>query len=760
MPVTDASGTRYQVLRTREHWLRSTHDRTALDGARAVVTLAPTRPAAVRETTGDAALLRAGVAWDGCGRVFRSLPDQGRIAVQRGDQVVLLGDAAAPVAGCPPGEPWLVRPRGLAIDVDPVGGDRLYIADEGAARVVIVDLATARCIGRLRPPPVAGRASQPWDLCRDRDGRGALLLDRNARAVWRIRPDRAPILLLGPGGEWEHAGGASLHDPLAIARSADGAICVLDRDPSYAVGGGGGLAIVWARRHDIKVAVLPAGDVDPLATTTVALDGDGYLYVGGDPGLPVVRYALEGARADEYGFELHATGYWKAWSFDGGALATDPEGDVVFTTPDGLSGLAPAYPNYQRPGRVVSFALDGGVQGCVWHRIFLEACLPEQTGLAVRTLTADTLDAPATVTLQPPAGFTTADMRPWDGSPVVPSTEPGWVELPGLLRRPAGADRPFYDPGAEPGFDLYEALVLSPPGRYLWVELTLIGTDRRTPSVRGARVYFPRPSWLRYLPEVYREDPRAAEFLDRLLSIFEGFHGELDAVRDHLAILFEPLAVPPEALDWLAGWLGLVLDPRWPEDKRRQLVRRAARLYRDRGTLPGLTAMLGVYLDHPFHLVEAFRTRNAGGVVAGGPTPSSDGSGGTAGGTSIVGGGLVLAEPDQLLADTRRYAHRFTLFVAGELSAVERAVVGDILEVEKPAHTLAEVCDVTETCTVGQRALVGISTLVGRGPAFSHAVVGGDGWPLGRQVVVGGSPGSGGAGQVGTFNVGRNTVLR
>jgi hypothetical protein len=312
MPVTDASGTRYHVLRAREHWLRSTHDRTALDGDRAVVTLAPTRPASTRETTGDAALLRAGVAWDGCGRVFRSLPGQGRIAVMRGDQVVLLGDAAAPIEGCLPGEPWLVRPRGLAIDLhpgaDPVGGGRLYIADEGAARVVIVDLATARSIGRLRPPAVAGRASQPWDLCRDLDARGALLLDRNARAVWRIRPDRAPILLLGPGGEWEHRGGASLHDPLAIACSADGAICVLDRDPSYALGGGGGLAIVWARRHDIKVAVLPAGDVDPLATTTLAFDGDGYLYVGGDPGLAVVRYALEGARADEYGFELHAGG--------------------------------------------------------------------------------------------------------------------------------------------------------------------------------------------------------------------------------------------------------------------------------------------------------------------------------------------------------------------------------------------------------------------------------------------------------------------
>jgi phage tail-like protein len=338
------------------------------------------------------------------------------------------------------------------------------------------------------------------------------------------------------------------------------------------------------------------------------------------------------------------------------------------------------------------------------------------------------------------------------GGYLPPADSPEWMPVPRLLRRPAGADRPFYRPnyGDDRALDLYEGLVFSPPGRYLWLRLTLTGTDRLTPAVRGLRAYYPRPSYLRYLPEIYREDAPAREFLDRLLSLFETFHSEVDGVRDHLSVLFEPDAVPREALDWLAGWLGLVLDPRWPEDRRRNLVAAAARLYRDRGTRTGLAAFLRLYTDRPFQLVEGFQTRNAGGIVVG-ADPSV--------GESVVGAGLVIHEPVSLVDSTRAWAHRFTLFVAAELTDEERSVIGDIVEVEKPAHTLGDICDVTETCTVGQHALVGISTLIGKARCLRPAVVG-DQWPLGRDVVVGGERASRRTAEIGAINLGRNTFVR
>lgn len=783
--IGDAVGTQHWVLRTREHWLRCDHVQTAYDADQLRVTLASTpAPRPVPDPTLDAARFRYGAALDACGRLWRSVPSSAaapaghveRLDLARPDgapAIVRLGDGGLVEPGCPVPELALTDPRGLCID----GAGQLYIADSGvpwgatapvAARVYIVDLRDGRSIGRLRPPTRLGRASRPWDLFADPSGRGAFLLDRGTRSVWRLRPDRAPLQLLGPGGEWEHDGQDSLVDPVALIVAPDGAVVVLDRAPT-------GPQLVWARRRDIRVTPLPMGPEDPhpLDATCLALDGDGDLVVGGSPEATLLRYHLDGTGCEFVRVELHYVGESQPWGFDGGAVLADADRDVLYTEPDGVAAPSSAFPNYSPQGTVTSFALDSGIRACVWHRVFIEACLPEHTALHVRTRTSETVDVPPGITapgpegmqpLRPPQGFSAADMRHVDGAPTYHpfdvASVPDWTPMPRLLRRPAGADRPLYQPSYPGGerYDLYEGLVFSPPGRYLWLELTLAGTDRLTPQVAGLRAYYPRPSYLKYLPEIYREDPRAAEFLDRLLSVFECVHSELDEVRDHLSALFEPRAVPPEALDWLAGWLGLVLDPRWPQDRRRELVASAARLYRSRGTRAGLAQFLALYLDLPFQLVEAFRTRQSAGVIVG-IDPASGKPG-----QSVLDGALVLHAPNQLLGDTRAYAHRFTLFVAGLLSDEQRAVVSDIVELEKPAHTLAEICDVTETCVVGTRALVGISTLVGRAACLRPAVIGdaaapGGGWPVGREVVLGGRAPGDRTPAVGTTNLGRNTVL-
>jgi phage tail-like protein len=753
MSLVDASGTRYWVLRTREHWLRCDHEDTAFDAERGVVSLA--RNPADRKPPefhcgSDPAALRYGAALDRCDRLWRSVPAGARVERVDADGTIhVLGAGIEAAPGCPPVGLALGEPRGLTID----GAERLYIADATARRVIIVDLETGRQVARLAPPSRAGRTPRPWDLCADPSGKGAYLLDRGTRCVWRLRPDRAPIQLLGPGGEWERSGQESLNDPVAIAMSPDGdAVVVLDRI-------GAEVWLVWARRADVRRVRLGQGQGESTITdaSCFAFDARGHLFVGGDKDSTLVEYELEGTAPDELRLSAHEVDEQKPWSCDGGALLTGKAGELYYTTADGIMEPSPAFPDYARSGRVVSFALDSGIPGCVWHRLFLEACLPEHTSLTVRTRTSDTLDPPIGIDeppggfpVRPPQGFAAADMRVVDDAPTYLAGAPDFVPVPRLLHRPAGADRPLYRPELreDTPLDLYEGLVFAPPGRYLWIELTLGGTDRVTPTVRGLRAYYPRPSYLRYLPAIYREDAPAAEFLDRLLSIFEVFHSELDAVRDHLAALFDPTSVPPEALDWLAGWLGLVLDRRWPEERRRKLVASAARLYKRRGTLRGLTDFLRLYLDLPFHIVEGFRTRQSAGVIVG-ADPSI--------GASVVGAGLTLNEPGALARDTAAYAHRFTVFVAGLLTDEQRAVVGDIIELEKPAHTLAEVCDITETTKVGQRALVGISTLVGRAPCFENAVVGGEGWPVGRQVILAGDPER--RMRVGTINLGRNTVV-
>jgi phage tail-like protein len=98
-------------------------------------------------------------------------------------------------------------------------------------------------------------------------------------------------------------------------------------------------------------------------------------------------------------------------------------------------------------------------------------------------------------------------------------------------------------------------------------------------------------SYLRYLPGIYQADP----FVGRFLLIFESILDPIDRQVANLHHYFDPELTPADVLPWLGGWLGLVMDERWPEERRRELISKAAQLYSWRGTPRGLRAMLTLY---------------------------------------------------------------------------------------------------------------------------------------------------------------------
>ena len=67
-----------------------------------------------------------------------------------------------------------------------------------------------------------------------------------------------------------------------------------------------------------------------------------------------------------------------------------------------------------------------------------------------------------------------------------------------------------------------------------------------------------------------------AALKSRRKSILEPLERTIDEIHHY----FDPRLTPEAMLPWLATWVDLVLNEKWPLERRRALVRRAADLYR------------------------------------------------------------------------------------------------------------------------------------------------------------------------------------
>ena len=333
---------------------------------------------------------------------------------------------------------------------------------------------------------------------------------------------------------------------------------------------------------------------------------------------------------------------------------------------------------FEISGVFISAALDSGLLGTDWHRVILDADIPDKTHIFVETATADD-----------PEGFdpATAD---WDG-PLVPFTlEAGTF-----------------------GGAIHDHLVQSNPGRYLWVRVTFESDGSATPSLRSLRILYPRISYLDLLPRVYRRDPESALFLERFLSLFELIFTGIEDRYEEFSRQLNPDAAPLDVINWLATLIDLAFDPSWPLERRRALVAAAMELYRTRGTVAGLKRYVEIYTGIQPEIVETFLER------PGRPTFL-----GTAGWVLGCNAQLVQCNPVQTPEQDlfQRFAHRFRIYVYLSDrcdSEVITAVVDKIVTANKPAHTEHSLCMVLPDAAVGLTSLVGLDFVIGAREAAS-----------------------------------------
>jgi len=183
-----------------------------------------------------------------------------------------------------------------------------------------------------------------------------------------------------------------------------------------------------------------------------------------------------------------------------------------------------------------------------------------------------------------------------DVSSTVPDAPPESDESDAELRELAAAPRPVVteEPPIAPG--VVSRNGAGGPGGRLPAGVATPGGEWLPPPGTPTG----RSSYMQYLPGLFQSD----DFLGRFMLVFETILGPIERTVANIPYLFDPHLVPREMLPWLGSWLGLALDERWPEERRRELLASAARLYAWRGTRRGLSEFIRLYTGVTPEIIE------------------------------------------------------------------------------------------------------------------------------------------------------------
>lgn len=199
-----------------------------------------------------------------------------------------------------------------------------------------------------------------------------------------------------------------------------------------------------------------------------------------------------------------------------------------------------------RDGSYTSEPLDSGIEDCRWHRIVLDADIPDNSTLTVSFYSSDLEKEEAA--------------KNWSGTIVFTA-------------------------------DTRDALVEAPPGRYMGLKIDFHREGTEHLLLKQVKIYYPRLSYLRYLPAVYQEEGASREFLERFLSIFESVLHDREDTISRIPLYLDPMASPADFYPWLASWLSLDLYELL-KDKNRDFILRAAELYKRKGTVSGIANLV------------------------------------------------------------------------------------------------------------------------------------------------------------------------
>jgi phage tail-like protein len=343
--------------------------------------------------------------------------------------------------------------------------------------------------------------------------------------------------------------------------------------------------------------------------------------------------------------------------------------------------------------------------------------------------------------------------------PISVAAAVNWGRLHAAIEKPEGAhieffyavsdqpERPLLDSTADNPFadsrwqvvpqDVHDFLLEGPQSAYLFLGAAFSSNRQSTPVLKQLRVEFNGESFTQYLPAIYREPPDANSFLRRFVNLLGSEFVDLEEEIDSLVRYFDPLAAPAAALAWLGSWLAVELDEGEGEQRMRQSIARAFRRYQWRGTVAGLRLALledaGVHavISEPISAGTFWAMAQAADCSGGGTDGPQLGS--TTLLSAMEPGGAVLGSTAQLdrsylmtdaqygepLFDGAAYQFVVEVYRAEVNTDARLNMIREIIEREKPAHTMYRLLLIDPTMRLGTQARAGVDSIVGGvgGPA-------------------------------------------
>jgi phage tail-like protein len=350
------------------------------------------------------------------------------------------------------------------------------------------------------------------------------------------------------------------------------------------------------------------------------------------------------------------------WDWHGRTIAHDAIG-------------APPPAGLHREGAIATVALDSGMPRCRWHRVQLDADIPPGTGLQVQVASSD--DALAT-----------------------PHAD-DWQVMAG---------------GAS------DFLIDQAPGRFLYLRIAFRGDGVHTPLLRRVRIDFPRSTSLDSLPPVFRENPRAEDFTERFLSLFDASMAQIDDALGQFPAALDVDSTRAEMLPWLASFLDLVFDPSWERSRQRAILAALPRLYRMRGTVAGLQLAIRLVFDAEVAIQELAFERawgHLGGAPLGAVRLFGKARARFSLGRSALGAAPVSSYGNPDLDPVASGAYRFRVLVppGPVVSPLSLQRLARLVESQKPAHTQATVRSGGGGFVLGSFSAIGIDSVLGPLPA-------------------------------------------